>query len=288
MCGARNRAGDSEESKEKFQVDQEEMRRGSSFGSHRSPSSWLPPTDRNNGSHVADAGPPNLAEASRLIHQAQNENSRKLELYNLRLRRLPEGVLDLTQLVCLSLNCNAMEEIPWCIVRLTQLSRLYLVNNRISEIPVVLCNMTNLQELYLSSNNLTELPAEIGNLTNLRELSACDNRITVVPPSISRLQKLSLLILATNQLKRLPITSIGLLTNLRGLYVDENPLPKELLPTLRRCSSLDIVQRIYHRNTTALIMMIGWKRGTATFSELPLSVLHAIIDLAFPNCPPLC
>ena len=117
-----------------------------------------------------------------------------LTLHNLKLKKLPPSLGDLTKLIKLSIYSNQLTSIPNSIGKLT-----------------------NLIELNLHDNQLSKLPASIGDLSQLKRLKVDRNNITALPQSISKLKKLVKLQINHNELKLLP-------KNICALNFDKNKL----------------------------------------------------------------
>jgi Leucine-rich repeat (LRR) protein len=103
-----------------------------------------------------------LAEAERRIAEATHTGETALNLSDLGLQVLPEGVC-----------------------RLAHLRFLYANNNRLTQLPESIGRLVRLQELTLAGNQLTQLPVTIGQCTRLRKLYLDDNRLTWLPESIA-------------------------------------------------------------------------------------------------------
>jgi internalin A len=102
--------------------------------------------------------------------------STSLNLSNTGLTKLPDYVLDMTQLKELNLSSNQMTgSLPAEIRKLKNLEKLNLSNNEMSGIPAEIGQLEKLQELDLSNNLFTGLPYEIGDLTNLETLKLTGN-----------------------------------------------------------------------------------------------------------------
>jgi len=121
----------------------------------------------------------------------------------------------------------------------------------LSTLPQEIFDLSHLQYLYLEGNGIKEVPPELcKNLTRLLWLDLRRNALESLPTNISSLSKLKNLLLEGNQIKRLPL-ELGLLTNLTGLNLRNNPLSfppqdiislgtKEILRYLREYDTLSI------------------------------------------------
>jgi len=104
-----------------------------------------------------------------------------LTLYDLKLKKLPKSLGDLTKL-----------------------KKLNIYSNQLTSIPNSIGKLTNLIELNLHDNQLTGLPESIGNLSLLKRLKADENSLSSLPESIGKLKKLVTLQINQNELKSLP------------------------------------------------------------------------------------
>ena len=89
-------------------------------------------------------------------------NTQVIKLGFCNLKRLPQEIGSLTQLIGLSIQGNLFKKIP----------------------PIILENLTCLEELYLGHNQLKRLPEALANLQTLKILSLPENQLTSLPDSI--------------------------------------------------------------------------------------------------------
>lgn len=54
-------------------------------------------------------------------------------------------------------------------------------NNAVTELPIEICALTRLEEFHAANNQLTNLPLEFGFLINLEKLHLQKNRIRELP-----------------------------------------------------------------------------------------------------------
>jgi Leucine rich repeat len=94
------------------------------------------------------------ADAQARIEAARRDGATALDLSGLRLRALPESVLDLPRLRELRLNNNRLRDVPAMIRRLPDLTGLDLSDNLILELPDWLGELRDLTELNVSGNQL--------------------------------------------------------------------------------------------------------------------------------------
>ncbi len=157
------------------------------------------------------------------ISSAKRNGAKFLDLDNLELVQLPDGVTELTALKHLSVNNNCLVSVPPEIGNLTDLKNLSLSGNQLTSLPAEIGNLTALRSLSLSANQLASLPKEIGDLTALQQLFLHTNQLTSVPSELGRLSGLQQLLLRGNQLNNIP-AEIGKLTALRLLLLNGNRL----------------------------------------------------------------
>jgi len=164
----------------------------------------------------------------------------RLNLPNLKLRKIPDCVQDLKYLEILNVFNNLLEELPSWIGRLGSLKELNAIRNKITTIPETICDLKSLKILELSYNSLSELPESIGNLISLKELYLSTNRLERLPASIERLKNLEILAIQKNQLEQIPY-SIGNLKALRIIDLFSNPI-SELPNSIINLTSLENLQ----------------------------------------------
>ena len=119
-----------------------------------------------------------LKIALKRIREAKRNNYTALDLFGLKLTKIPPELSDLTQLTWLFLSYNHLKEIKG-LETLTQLTQLSLQNNHLKEIKG-LETLTQLTQLNLSGNQLTEIKG-LETLTQLTRLDLSDNRLKEFP-----------------------------------------------------------------------------------------------------------
>lgn len=112
-----------------------------------------------------------------------------LDLSKQKLKEIPSGVFELTNLEYLVLFKNKITEIPPDIGKLKKLRVLDISRNKIEVVPPEIGQLTELRTLILNQNMIYALPPEIGNLKNLKSLDLWGNEIDELPPEISKLQE---------------------------------------------------------------------------------------------------
>lgn len=136
-------------------------------------------------------------------------------------------ICSLTKLEQLTLSGNRnLCALPREFSNLTMLNTLLLESTNLSDM-MPITNLVRIKVLSLSLNPLMEIPPEISFLRELRELDLKGVQISFLPFEIGYLNQLRKLDLGSNNLRSLPPT-MGALDNLACLYLDENPLLREL------------------------------------------------------------
>jgi Leucine-rich repeat (LRR) protein len=113
-----------------------------------------------------------------------------LELKNLGLIMLPDGLQRLENLKELDISENSLHLIPHWIGNLTKLEHLIVNMNKLFFLPDSVRELKNLKVLHLYNNNFTKLPEVIKDLTNLETLDFGFTLITKVPDWIGNLSLL--------------------------------------------------------------------------------------------------
>jgi Leucine-rich repeat (LRR) protein len=164
-----------------------------------------------------------LAEAERRIAEATHTGETALNLSDLGLQVLPEGVCRLAHLRFLYANNNRLTQLPESIGQLAQLRELTLIGNQLTQLPVTIGQCTRLRKLYLDDNRLMRLPESIDRLVRLQKLSLIGNCLTHLPRCVRHLARLESLRLSHNRLAQLP-KWIDQLALLKRLYLNSNRL----------------------------------------------------------------
>jgi Leucine-rich repeat (LRR) protein len=166
-----------------------------------------------------------LTEAERRIAEATHTGETALNLSDLGLQVLPEGVCRLAHLRFLYANNNRLTQLPESIGQLAQLQELTLVGNQLTQLPVTIGQCARLRKLYLDDNRLMRLPESIGRLVRLQKLSLLGNGLTHLPRCVGHLAQLESLRLSHNRLAQLP-KWIGQLAQLKRFYLNSNRLAR--------------------------------------------------------------
>lgn len=86
----------------------------------------------------------------------------------------------------ISMQGNAIRELPASVGQLQQLSLLQMTDNLLEDLPESLGNATALTDVYLDGNMLARLPNSIGQLGSLENLLLSNNRLESVRTSAQR------------------------------------------------------------------------------------------------------
>lgn len=163
------------------------------------------------------------------------------------LKVVPDGILELTELVELDLSYNELTELPAnfgalfnkleklnisenklttfpdsVFEGLVNLKELNLSWNQLKELSYSVFTLPKLEKLYLHSNQLERLPVNVfEELKNLKIFNISRNRLIEIPSEICNLTELEYLDVSYNQLKTLP-RQIARLENLNILNISGN------------------------------------------------------------------
>lgn len=146
-----------------------------------------------------------------------------LNLYNKRLKTLPESLAKFTALQELDVSRNGLGFLPEGLDQLRSLQVLNVSCNNLDAWPETLETLSSLKVLYIYSNQLSSLPESLGALRSLQELDVSSNRLRSVPESLGHLTRLHVLDVSNNRLSSLPET-LGVLSRLESLYIYNNPI----------------------------------------------------------------
>lgn len=145
---------------------------------------------------------------------------KKLDLSNLNLDKVPNGVDILYNLEELNLSYNNIKELPKNIGNLKSLSILRIDHNPITKLPNSFWDLILVKELNIASTKISEISEDIGKMTNLTSLYA--NYLTelkTIPQNLTNLNNLEFM-----ELERVPLNSPeskAILTQLRknGVHI---------------------------------------------------------------------
>ena len=127
-----------------------------------------------------------------------------LQVSGIRLARVDQRMLKLSNLVTLDLANNEITKLPDSWDLMTSLKELNLSGNQLSSLPRAFCTgplVSSLRLLNLSSNLLLLLPNYFCCLSSLVILDISLNQLKALPPSLARLGQLRQLVASDNQLK---------------------------------------------------------------------------------------
>jgi len=187
---------------------------------------------------------------------------KELDLSFCDLKKLPESLLQCTQIRKLDLSYNKLTDLPQDIVGFAQLETLDISNNSFEKFPSALGSLARLKVLDCSQGFLCYaetnlvLPDNFGQLKNLESLNLKGNVITSFPASFSQMTRLKSLNIDGIVVTTPIATQLAQLTNLEYLEIilDENTqLPttfknltklKELVITASYCEGVPISNSI--------------------------------------------
>lgn len=133
----------------------------------------------------------------------------------------------------LHLKGQKLRKVPNEVFLLTNLVELDLSHNRIEIIPDSIHQLRNLKVLKLGSNRLHTLSDSIGSLARISDIDLSRNRLVNLPASIGKLTNLDTLLLWKNEIGHLPVEISGLKENIVVLDLRHNPFPPEEAEKLR-------------------------------------------------------
>ena len=165
----------------------------------------------------------NIQDAADRIKQCYKENSKDLDLSELKLKSLPEQIYKLKSLKTLNLDWNKLSVLPGKMGELTSLEKLDLSWNNLTLFPKEVTHLKKLRSLDLWGNRIAELPPEISKLGNLRVLDLTLNHLTCIPSVIAQLSQLEKINISDNLLSAIP-EEMSDLTNLREIDFSLNEI----------------------------------------------------------------
>jgi len=135
-----------------------------------------------------------------LYSLAQSEERGELLLDGMSFADFPTEVIEIKNLVHLSVCSNQIRTIPESINKLITLQRLFVSDNRIEYLPENLINIEALVILEADKNRLSGLPKRFGFLPDVEVLVLSRNNFSIVPLELGYLKKLRVLEMEGNQL----------------------------------------------------------------------------------------
>ena len=116
-------------------------------------------------------------EAAERIYNAILNNYTDLDLSDLALKKLPDQIGHLKNLITLNLDSTGLTELPRLIGNLTSLEKLSISDTQILELPEEIRKLSQLKELYLVNNSLfASLPSKM-DFPNLKILDLSGSKI---------------------------------------------------------------------------------------------------------------
>ncbi|CAH1242932.1 ACSS2 [Branchiostoma lanceolatum] len=152
----------------------------------------------------------------------QRSNVAKLYLGGNKLRQLPDGMVFLPNLTCLSAPKNKLKKLPASILDLTSLTVVDLNRNHLTKFPEDLQLLPLLEKVFLCSNKIKSIPVGVlSKMKNLQVLAIDKNNLKGVPKDIVESKSLVELHIKGNPLSSLP-RMVFSMTSLKLLGVDRN------------------------------------------------------------------
>lgn len=121
---------------------------------------------------------------------ASEGNITGLYLSNLKLKKIPEIIFQMIELISLELPKNNLIEMPKEILKLNKLAILDLSYNLISNLPRWIYELKLLRVLKLNNNQIYAIPDTISRMTLLRKLFLHNNQIHSLPFNLIELKLL--------------------------------------------------------------------------------------------------
>ena len=148
-------------------------------------------------------------------------NLRKLEIINIKIKKLPDSIINCEKLYHLYIDTNIKDfELSSQIGVLSKLDYLELSGLGIKNINFEFTNLKNLKEIMIFNTNITKIPDSICECFKLKDLTITESPITELPINIGQLTALSKLNLECTNIEKLR-RSVSSLKKLRYLYIPE-------------------------------------------------------------------
>ncbi|MBD3254021.1 MAG: hypothetical protein GF383_02970 [Candidatus Lokiarchaeota archaeon] len=176
------------------------------------------------------------------------ENGRitALNLAEMPLRTIPEGIGVFEKLSVLYLGACKLESLPSDFDRLESLTFLELSANFLTEFPKAVCKFTRLERLEIYENKISTIPECFGNLRRLKFLDFGNNELRSLPESFGKLVSLEYADFVNNYLCTIP-NSMGELTSLKRLDIRRNNL-RDIPESLLKLRNLKRFDTTYNEN----------------------------------------
>ncbi|KAJ8964532.1 hypothetical protein NQ314_004827 [Rhamnusium bicolor] len=172
----------------------------------------------------------NLKEVPEGLDKAKSALSFKFNIDS-----IPNSLfINLTDLLFLDLSNNNLETLPPQTRRLANLQTFILNNNPLGHFQLrQLPSLLNVETLHMrnTQRNLNNFPSNLENLTNLSDVDLAQNALPKVPDALYSLPNLKRLNLSDNEITELSTASLCKLSALRRLYVNDNQLDFEGIPS---------------------------------------------------------
>ncbi|MBR3481267.1 MAG: DUF1963 domain-containing protein, partial [Neisseriaceae bacterium] len=194
----------------------------------------------------------------------QLKNLRFLSIYECGIKKLPESIVELTELTELYVNsCANLAELPENIGKLNQLKKLSISGKGktiLNHLPDSIQELTKLKKLHISQlSELISIPNGIGQLAELKDLEIQNCRkLSSLPASIAQLPKLRKFeIIGCNSLNDIPeqiqqLTCFTRYTNALEQYeqsknkkrplTDEEKQAKKVLSQIKKDTATPIIK----------------------------------------------
>ncbi|XP_068648794.1 plant intracellular Ras-group-related LRR protein 4-like [Aristolochia californica] len=231
--------------------------------------------------------PPTLSKLSRL---------EELDLSSNHLSTLSEAIGNLGKLKKLNIETNDIEELPHTIGNCSALTQLHADYNRLKALPEAVGRLEKLEILSVRYNNIKSLPTTMASMSSLKELNVSFNELESVPEglclattlvkmnlgnnfadlqslprSIGNLEMLEELDISNNQIRVLP-DSFGMLSKLRVLRIEENPLevpPRHIAELGAQAVVQYMAELVAKRDVKAQPAKSKWTWGQICFFSRP-------------------
>jgi Leucine-rich repeat (LRR) protein len=126
----------------------------------------------------------------------------RLDLSGQKLKQVPEGIRQFTNLNALDLGRNKIKSLPPWFGELVHMQELRIARNKLVEFPGSICAMVHLKRLDMSRNALVGLPPCIGQLTELVSMDLWSNDLVDFPEEMEDLKALRYLDLRAIQFEQ--------------------------------------------------------------------------------------
>lgn len=157
------------------------------------------------------------------IKLEKSKRTGKLDLSNLKLKRIPKELFDLVHLEILDLSSNKISTLPSGVRNFKNLKQLILSNNPIKKLPVSIGLFNQLTEIELDKGKLKDFPEALLKIQSLEKISLRNNEIDFLPPEIIQLEKLESINLWGNQVVNIPKIIIKTWLEIKDYFTQLKP-----------------------------------------------------------------